>query len=102
MSRPDEHAPRFLQHPLWRYGFLVVILGLFLLPLSNVRSVADLFRGPASPNSAIALMLLTNHVVMTFLTPAQQRRVWVPRLAVLAVCGLYALGYLLGYRVTWF
>jgi hypothetical protein len=59
-----------LQRPLWRYGFLVVILGLFVSPLRNARSVADLFSGPASLNLATTLMLLTNHVMMAFLTPA--------------------------------
>ena len=86
---------------MWRYGFLVVILGLFVMAYRTARAFPEML-GPASLNFVVASMLLVNHVVTAFLTHAQQRRVRVLQFVFLAACGLYVVVYLVGDLNQWF
>ena len=101
MNRPPDRLPAFTDHPTWRYGFLVVILGLFVMAYRTARTFPEML-GPASLNFAVASMLLVNHVVSAFLTRAQQQRVRVWQFVFLAACGLYVVVYLVGDLNQWF
>ena len=101
MNRPPDRVPVFTSHPLWRYGFLVVFFGLFVMAYRLARTFPEML-GPASVNFVAASGLLVNHVVTAFLTPAQQRRVRVLQFGWLATCGLYVVVYIVGDLNQWF
>ena len=101
MNRPPHRVTRFTEHPIWRYGFLVVIAALFVMAYRTAGAFPEM-RGPASINFVVASMLLVNHLVAAFLTPAQQRRVRTMHFGFLAACGLYAVVYFVGDFNSWF
>lgn len=93
--------PGFPDHPLWRYGVLAVIGGLYVVAYRLARTYPGML-GPASLQFVVASMLLVNHVVAAFLTPVQQGRVRRWQLAWLAACGLYVVVYIIGDVTRWF
>ena len=85
MTAPDGALAR---HPLYRYGMLGVIIA--LVPLGVWELFA--FRDEPRHHSLLlilALVLLVNHIVESFLPESQRRRVRVPQFALAFAC----LGY---------
>ncbi len=101
MNLPHNRVPAFSSHPLWRYGFLAVIVGLYVMAYRHARAFPEML-GPASLNFAVVSMLLVNHLVIAFLTPVQQLRVRVFHFGFLAACGLYVAVYIIGDLNQWF
>lgn len=101
MNRSPDRVPVFSNHPLWRYGFLAVIAGLYIMAYRTARTF-PVMLGPASLNFVVATMLLVNHVVTAFLTPVQQGRVRRLQFGFLAACCLYVVVYIVGDRNQWF
>ncbi len=87
MTSPVGGRARLARRPLYRYGMLAVIV--VLLGMGVWEHFA--FRGERRHHPlglVLALMLLVNHVVQSFLTDEQQTRVQRPRF-------LLALGFLI-------
>ena len=87
MSESVRSGGKWIRHPLYRYGMLVVIAVLLAMGVWEIVA----FRGERHhPNGLVlALGLLVNHVIENFLPEETKKKVLLPQFILVGAALLY-------------